>query len=159
MKNISNIWKLIISIFVSELAGVLGSIFTFSSIPRWYAGVTKPELAPPNWVFGPVWTTLFVLMGIAAFLVWKKGLDRKDVRIALWIFGGQLVLNTIWSIIFFGFQNPGGALIEIFFLWCAIVATIIAFKRVSRPAAWLLIPYLAWVSFASYLNYAIWMLN
>lgn len=146
-------------IIIAELAGVIGSFFTTPSIAGWYAGIIKPELNPPAWVFGPVWTTLFVLMGIAAFLVWKKGYDRKDVKLALNIFYGQLILNTLWSIIFFGLHSPGGAFIEIIFLWLAILATIIAFAKISRPAAWLLLPYILWVSFAGYLNYSIWQLN
>ncbi len=155
----NNTIKFIIAIVVSELAGIIGSVFTSSSIPTWYATLTRPALNPPSWVFGPVWTTLFAFMGIAAFLVWKKGLKRKDVKIALGIFLGQLVLNTFWSIIFFGLHSPGGAFIEIIFLWLAILATIIAFVKISKPAAWLLIPYILWVSFASYLNFMIWILN
>lgn len=155
----SNTLKLIIAIVVSELAGIIGSVFTTPSIAGWYAGIVKPALNPPAWVFGPVWTTLFALMGIAAFLVWKKGLDRRDVKIALGIFFGQLVLNTLWSIIFFGLHSPGGALIEIVFLWLAILATIIAFAKISKPAAWLLVPYILWVSFAGYLNFSTWQLN
>ncbi len=151
--------KLIIAITISELAGVVGSVFTAPSVAGWYAELAKPVVNPPAWVFGPVWTTLFALMGIAAFLVWKKGLERKSVKIALSIFVGQLVLNTLWSIIFFGLHSPGGALVEIVFLWLAILATIIAFARVSKPAAWLLLPYILWVSFAIYLNYALWTLN
>lgn len=151
--------KFVVAIAIAELAGVIGSIFTTPSIPTWYATLAKPELAPPNWIFAPVWTTLFVLMGIAAFLIWRKGLTRKDVQIALGIFLGQLILNTLWSIIFFGFQSPGGAFIEIIFLWFAILTTIIVFARISKPAAWLLVPYILWVSFAGYLNYAIWTLN
>lgn len=151
--------KLIIAIAVSELAGIVGSVFTTPSITGWYANLVKPQLAPPNWIFGPVWTTLFVLMGIAAFLVWRKGLNRRDVKIALGIFIGQLVLNTLWSVIFFGLHSPGGAFIEIIFLWLAILATIIAFARVFKPAAWLLAPYILWVSFAAYLNFMIWTLN
>lgn len=174
--RINNTLKLIIAIFVSELAGVIGSVFTASSIPTWYAGLNKPALNPSSWVFGPVWTTLFVLMGIAAWLVWRKldgkqrnggiaavapGLSSNDkkIKIALGIFVGQLVLNTLWSIIFFGLQNPGAAFVEIIFLWLAILATITVFARISRPAAWLLAPYILWVSFASYLNFAIWTLN
>jgi translocator protein len=157
--KINNTFKLIIAIVVSELAGIIGSVFTTPSIAGWYAGIVKPALNPPAWVFGPVWTTLFVLMGISAFLIWRKGLDRKDVKIALGIFLGQLVLNTLWSIIFFGLHSPGGAFIEIIFLWLAILATIIAFAKISKPAMWLLLPYILWVSFAGYLNYSIWMLN
>lgn len=155
----SNTFKLIISIVISELAGIIGSVFTAPSIAGWYGELVKPAINPPSWVFGPVWTTLFTLMGIAAFLIWKKGLERRDVKIALGIFIGQLMLNTLWSIVFFGLQNPGGALIEIVFLWSAILATIIAFARISKPAAWLLLPYILWVSFAMYLNYALWTLN
>lgn len=155
----SDIWKLIVFVAVCEVAGLIGSVFTAPSIAGWYAGIVKPAFNPPAWVFGPVWTALYALMGIAAFLVWKKGLERRDVKIALGIFLGQLVLNTLWSIIFFGWQSPGGALIEIVFLWIAILATLIAFAKISKPAAWLLVPYILWVSFAMYLNYAIWALN
>lgn len=156
---ISGKFKLIIAVVVSEFAGIIGSVFTSPSIPGWYVGIVKPALNPPAWVFGPVWATLFALMGIAAFLVWRKGLDRKDVKIALGIFLGQLVLNTLWSIIFFGLQNPGAAFVDIIFLWLAILATIITFAQISKPAAWLLVPYILWASFAAYLNYAIWTLN
>lgn len=157
--KINSALKLIVAIVVCELAGVVGSIFTTPSIPGWYAGLVKPALNPPSWVFGPVWTTLFVLMGIAAFLVWRKGLVRRDVKNALGIFIIQLILNTLWSVIFFGLHSPGGALIEIIFLWLAILATIISFAKISKPAAWLLVPYILWVSFAAYLNYSIWALN
>ncbi len=157
--KLNNIFKLIIAIVVSELAGIIGSVFTAPSIASWYARIIKPALNPPAWVFGPVWTALFVLMGIAAFLVWKKGLDRKDVKIALGIFVAQLALNTLWSIIFFSLHSPGGALFEIVFLWLAILTTIVAFYKISKPAAWLLVPYILWVSFASYLNFTIWWLN
>ena len=157
--NLRDWLKLVIAIVGAELAGIIGAVFTTPAIPTWYAGLIKPELAPPNWIFGPVWTTLFALMGIAAFIIWRKGIDRKDVKIALGIFLGQLVLNTLWSVIFFGFQNPGGAFIEIIFLWLAILATIIAFAKISRVAAWLLVPYIVWVTFAGVLNYFIWILN
>ncbi len=151
--------KFVVALVVSESAGIIGTVFVAPSITGWYAGLARPEFAPPNWLFGPVWTILFALMGIAAFLVWRKGLERWDVKIALGIFLGQLVLNTLWSVIFFGMHFPGGALIEITLLWLAILATIIAFSKVSKPAAWLLAPYVLWVSFAAYLNYSIWMLN
>lgn len=157
--KLSNTFKLIIAIVVSELAGIVGSVFTAPSIAGWYADIIKPVLNPPAWVFGPVWTTLFALMGIAAFLIWKKGLERRDARTALGIFVGQLVLNTLWSIIFFGLHSPGGALIEIAFLWLSILITIVVFARISKPAAWLLVPYILWVSFAAYLNLSIWILN
>lgn len=154
-----NLFKLAIAIVVSLSAGIIGSFFTTPSIPTWYPTLVKPEFNPPSWVFGPVWTTLFILMGIAAYLIWREGLNRKDVKIALSIFIVQLILNTLWSIIFFAWQSPGGAFAEVIFLWLAIVATIIAFAKISKPAAWLLAPYILWVSFAAYLNYTIWMLN
>lgn len=157
--RLNNFSKLVIAIGVSELAGVIGAFFTTPAISGWYATLAKPEPAPPNWIFGPVWTTLYALMGVTAFLIWKEGLERRGVKVALGIFIGQLVLNTLWSIIFFGLQSPGGAFIEIILLWLAILATIIAFHKISRPAAWLLVPYILWVSFAAYLNYSIWMLN
>lgn len=167
---------MILFIFISELAGVIGSIFTAPAIATWYTVLNKPALNPPAWVFGPAWTTLFALMGIAAFLVWSsfaspsrkaadeqskasEGQEKRKIKIALILFGVQLVLNTLWSIIFFGLHSLGGALIEIIFLWLAILATIVAFARVSKSAAWLLTPYILWVSFAAYLNYAIWVLN
>ncbi len=157
--KINNAFKLIIAIVVSELAGIIGSVFTISAIPNWYAGLVKPALNPPSWVFGPVWTTLYALMGIAAFLVWRNGWERKEVKTALSIFGLQLFLNAIWSIIFFGLHSPGWALVDIVALWFAIVWTIAVFYKISKPAAYLLLPYILWVSFASYLNYAIWAFN
>ncbi len=155
----NNIFKLIIAVIVSELAGIIGSLFTFSEIPTWYATLAKPALNPPSWIFGPVWTTLYALMGIAAFLIWKKGLDRNDVRKALAVFGLQLALNTFWSIIFFGLHSPAWAFVNIISLWLAIAWTMILFYKISKPAMWLLAPYILWVSFASYLNYSIWILN
>ena len=152
-------FKLIIAIVVCQLAGVIGSIFTVSAIPTWYATLAKPALNPPSWVFGPVWTALYALMGIAAFLVWNQGWGRKDVRRALTVFGIQLVLNALWSIIFFGLHSPGWAFADIIALWLAIVWTMVLFYRISKPAMWLLVPYILWVSFATYLNYSIYVLN
>lgn len=152
------IYKLIISLLIPQLAGGLGGIFTAGSVKDWYPVLEKPSLNPPSWVFGPVWTALFLLMGYALYLVWTSE-SGKNKRLAFWAFGIQMVLNALWSIIFFGLNSPGGALIEIVFLWLAIFATIIAFAKISKPAAWLLLPYILWVSFASYLNYAIWALN
>ena len=154
-----NIIKLIVSVLVAELAGAIGSLFTSTAISTWYATLVKPSFNPPNWIFAPVWTTLFVLMGIGAFFVWQKGLGKKAVRIALIIFLTQLVLNTLWSILFFGLHNPAAALVEIVFLWLAIMATIIAFYRVTPKAAYFLIPYILWVSFAGVLNFSLWHLN
>jgi benzodiazapine receptor len=151
--------RLVVSIVVCQLAGGIGAVFTTPAIPTWYAGLNKPSFNPPNTVFFPVWTTLYTLMGIAAFLVWRKGLHQRPVRVALGIFAIQLVLNTAWTIIFFGQQSLFGALIAIVFLWIAIVVNIVTFWRISKVAGGLLIPYILWVSFASLLNYSVWMLN
>jgi len=150
---------LVVAIVASELAGVLGSVFTMPAIPTWYAGLVKPALNPPAWVFAPVWTTLYFLMGVAAYLVWRKGWRRVSVKVALGVFAGQLLLNVLWSLVFFGLHNISAGLVCIVALWMFILATMMAFARVSRAAAWLLLPYLLWVSFASYLNYSILMLN
>lgn len=154
-----NIWKFVVAIGGCLAVGLSGSFFTFGSIPTWYATLTKPALTPPSWVFGPVWTLLYIFMGIAAFLIWKQGLKKKEVRTALLVFLLQLGLNFLWSILFFGLLNPAIALVDIVLMWGSIVWTIVLFRRLSRPAAYLLLPYLAWVSFATYLNAAIWVLN
>ena len=151
--------QLAVAVAIPEAVGAMGALFTAQAIPAWYSTLVKPALNPPAWIFGPVWTTLYALMGIAAFLVWREGTQRRDVRVALGVFAAQLVLNAAWSVIFFGMHSPGVALADIALLWLAIVATMYAFARVSRAAAWLLAPYLLWVSFATYLNYSIWVLN
>ncbi len=151
--------RLIAAILVCQLAGVIGSIFTVPAISGWYANIEKPLFNPPNWVFAPVWTALFLLMGISLYLVWDKGLKKKEVRLAVFVFGLQLALNIVWSFLFFGLQSPFLAFIEIALLWIAILATIAFFYRVSKRAGLLLVPYLLWVSFAAFLNYSIWMLN
>ncbi|MBN2067012.1 MAG: tryptophan-rich sensory protein [Candidatus Diapherotrites archaeon] len=154
-----SIAKLAISILLCQAAGILGSVFTFQAIPNWYAALEKPWFTPPNWAFGPVWIALYTLMGIALFLVWQKGLETKKAKLAIGIFGVQLALNAIWSIIFFGMQMPFPAFIEILLLWIAIAATIVKFWPISRKAALLLIPYIVWVSIATALNYSVWVLN
>lgn len=151
--------KFVAAILVVQLAGFVGSIFTAPAIGGWYATIQKPLFNPPNWVFAPVWTTLFLLMGIALYLVWDKGLERKEVKLAVSVFGVQLSLNIMWSFLFFGLQSPFLAFIEIVLLWIAILATTILFYRVSKKPGLLLVPYLLWVSFAVLLNYSIWMLN
>ncbi len=150
---------LVVALALPQLAGAIGSLFTFPNIAAWYQFLNKPELAPPNWVFGPVWTTLFVLMGIASYLVWRRGVAKREVRLALAFYGIQLVLNVMWSILFFGLQNPVAAAAEIVLLWLAIATTAYLFYRVNKPAGLLMLPYLAWVSFASYLNVMIALLN
>jgi tryptophan-rich sensory protein len=147
-----------ICIIVCFVAAFIGSVFTISNIPTWYASIKKPELTPPNWVFGPVWTTLYILMGIALYLVLEKGWNEKT-KLPVAVFALQLVLNTVWSILFFGYNLLFFAFIEIILLWLAIIATILLFNRVSRKAALLLVPYILWVSIASYLTYSVWVLN
>ncbi len=154
-----NFVRLIVSIIICQLAGIIGSFFTAPNIPTWYAAVNKPWFNPPNWVFAPVWTTLFVLMGISLYLIWEKGIEKKDVRMAVAVFGIQLLFNIIWSVLFFGFQNPMLAFVEIIILWLSILATIVLFYKLSKPAALMLVPYIAWVTFAAVLNYYIWILN
>lgn len=155
----ANLLKLVISILITEGAGIVGAIFTTRALRTWYPALKKPSFDPPNSVFAPVWTTLFALIGISLFLVWRKGVDKPGVKPALTIFGVQLGLNVLWSLLFFGLKSPFYALIDIAFLWAAILATIIAFFPLSILASVLLIPYLLWVSFAAVLNYSIWQLN
>ncbi|MDO8676454.1 MAG: TspO/MBR family protein [Candidatus Azambacteria bacterium] len=155
--KLNNTLKLIIAVVVSELAGIAGAFFTISAIPTWYSALTKPALNPPAWIFGPVWVALYFLMGVSLWLIWKS--DSNEKNKALWLFVAQLALNAIWSPIFFGAHSIGSALAIIVLLWAAIVLTILIFKKISKTAAWLLLPYILWVSFACYLNYAIWALN
>ena len=154
-----DIVKLISLILLSQAAGVAGSVFTVSSIPTWYQTLEKPFFTPPNWLFAPVWLVLYTLMGIAAFLVLKKGFSQKRVKVALWIFTAQLILNALWSVIFFGLRNPLWGFVEIVILWFAILLTIVYFYRVSKPAGLILIPYILWVTVASALNFFVLILN
>lgn len=151
--------KLIISITICLLAGFLGSIFTAPSIPVWFETLAKPSFAPPNWLFFPVWTVLFMMMGISLFIIWKMDMKNQKVRKALILFGAQLVLNVLWSAAFFGLKSPLAGLIDIIILWILILFTTLNFIQLSRAAGLLLIPYLLWVSFAAILNFAIWRLN
>jgi tryptophan-rich sensory protein len=157
--KINNFSKCFIAIVLVEGVGILSGFLTSASVTTWYIGLEKPALNPPSWIFGPVWTMLYLLMAIAAFLIWKKGLQNKEVKVALILFIFQLVLNFFWSIIFFYLHNPAWAFVEIVVLWLTIIATIFVFFKVNRLAAYLLLPYILWVSFAAYLNYGIWMLN
>ena len=151
--------RLIIAIAIPLLTGFASSFFTVTGEGSWYQTLEKPSWNPPGWVFAPVWTTLYILMGIALFLVWKTEINNSSKRIALFLFGWQLVLNFFWSYIFFGRQQPGWAFVEIVILWLTILATIISFAPINKVAAWLLVPYISWVSFAGILNYTIWSLN
>jgi translocator protein len=150
---------LIGSILIPLVVGYLGAIVTLSQISTWYSTLSKPWWSPPNWLFGPIWTTLYILMGIALFLVWREGLHRRDVRFAILIFSIQLVLNLLWSVVFFSFHALFGSFIIVMLLWLAILANIIAFLIISKWAGLLLVPYIVWVSIASYLNYSVYLLN
>jgi len=150
---------IVIAVVICELAGFIGSIFTMPSIPGWYAGLAKPSFSPPNAIFGPVWITLYALMGIAAWLVYDKGLKGVNVKRALSIFVAQLIVNVLWSIMFFGAHHILGAFVIIVALWILIAATIQLFWRISKPAAALLVPYILWVSFAAVLNASFYVLN
>ena len=150
LKNLS---KLLISIIICQLAGIIGSVFTSNSIRTWYQIINKPSFTPPNWLFGPVWILLYLLMAVSAFLVWQK--NKK----ALGIFILQLIFNTFWSIAFFGLKSPLFGLIIIVILWILILLTIMKFFKISKLAGWLLVPYILWVSFAAILNLFILILN
>jgi len=177
-----NFFKLIIAIALTEVAGVIGAIFTTPLTLDWYADLTKPGLNPPDWLFGPVWIMLYALIGVALYLVWKnnwkvrnhilergqKTWNRFSERFwtgswqkqnVIAIFGIQLFLNILWTYIFFGLKFPLLAFFEILALWFAILYTIVNFYRVSKASAYLLIPYILWVSFAAYLNLFVFMLN
>jgi tryptophan-rich sensory protein len=151
--------KLFLSILIPLLVGAISGFFTSSGVQGWYAAANKPSFNPPNWIFAPVWTALYILMGIALFLIWKSAGDKAVKQTALILFAVQLAFNFFWSLIFFKLQQPGWALLEIAALWLTILFTIFWFGKISSTAAWLLVPYICWVSFASVLNYAIWKLN
>jgi tryptophan-rich sensory protein len=150
---------LFVAIAVPLAIGGLSGFATADGVSSWYPTLVKPSFNPPAWVFGPVWTVLYITMGVAAFLVWRQGLATGGVRLALSVFAVQLALNGLWSILFFGMQSPGLALAEIVVLWLAIGATIVLFWRVTALAGALMVPYFLWVSFATLLNASIWWLN
>jgi tryptophan-rich sensory protein len=154
-----NILKLIISIIICQVAGLIGYLFTRPAIPTWYASLRKPFFTPPDWVFGPAWIILYILMGIAVSLVWQNRSDPKKTRNALTLFGIQLGLNAFWPFVFFGLKSPLAGLVEISILAVAILLTIHKFLGVSRTAGILLIPYFIWVAFASGLSLSIYALN
>jgi tryptophan-rich sensory protein len=146
------------AILICFAAAGLGGLVTTPQIPGWYADLAKPSWTPPDWIFGPVWTLLYLMMAVAAWLVWRQA-GFREAKLPLALFAIQLGLNSLWSMLFFGLQNPGAAAVEIILLWAAILATLIAFWKRSPWAGGLLVPYLAWVSFAAVLNVAIWRLN
>lgn len=153
------IYKLIIAVLIPLSVGSLAGYFTASSVNGWYTTLVKPSFNPPNWLFAPVWTSLYIMMGIALFLVWNSGAAEDVKRTAVTLFIVQLVLNFLWSFVFFYAQQPGWALVNIILMWIFIFLTILWFGKISSLSAWLLVPYICWVSFASVLNYAIWKLN
>ncbi len=160
MTKAANFLKLLGFIAICQGAGLVGTIFTINSIPTWYAFLNKPSFSPPNYLFGPVWTLLYTLMGVSIYLIFQsKFKGKKSLAAAKKIFWSQLFLNSLWSIIFFGAKLPTLAFVEIVIMWGTIIWTIIKFYKISKPAAYLLFPYLLWVTFASALNLAIALLN
>lgn len=157
--------SLVAAVLACELAGASGTLLSLDGVTTWYPTLVKPAFTPPSWVFGPVWTTLFALLGVAAWLVWRAGLDDPaaglghESRVALAVFAAQYAVQVAWSGVFFGLRWPAGGLAVIVVLWLGIVATVAGFARVDRRAALLLVPYLGWVSFAAFLNYRLWQLN
>ena len=151
--------KFIISIIICQSAGIFGSLFTFEAVPDWYITLEKPFFAPPNWIFGPVWIILYFLMGVSLYIVWKDELKSKTRNVFFVVFAIQLILNALWSLLFFGLKSPLLGLIDILILDVMLVVTIFYATRVSKYAAMLLIPYMVWIIIASVLNYAILVLN
>ena len=154
-----HIGKLALAILIAQSAGLIGALFTSSAIPSWYANLARPEFSPPNWIFGPVWTTLYTLIGISLYIVWTRHVGGHLRTAWLRLFWVQLVLNALWSIIFFGMKNLGLAFAEILVLLATIAGLVGLGFAFDKRVSFLLLPYLAWVSFAMYLNYAIWQLN
>ena len=150
--------RLVLSLLLAFSACALGSLVTFPSIAGWYAGLAKPSFNPPNWVFGPVWTTLFALMGVSLYLVWQSR-AKGSKRMAYALFGLQLMLNVLWSAVFFGLHLPALAVAVIVALLAMVVATVVVFRRFSKPAAFMLVPYVLWICFATALNIGIVSLN
>ncbi len=151
--------KLVAAIFLCQLAGIIGSVFTMDAITGWYETLTRPIITPPNWLFGPVWITLYTLMGIALYMIWQEGLKKRDVKFAFIFFILHLAVNAAWSIIFFGFNALWLSVSVILVLLVMIIASIILFWDISRIAALLLVPYLLWVTYATALNVSIAVLN
>ncbi len=158
MNNLKNIIRLVISLAIPLSVGSIAGYYTTKEIDGWFSTLIKPEFNPPNWIFGPVWTALYIMMGIALYLIWTRRRDLSK-RYVYGIFAVQMILNFSWSIVFFNLHEIGWALVVIIALWLAIILTIFAFRKHSKIAAGLLVPYICWVSFASILNYAIWSLN
>jgi len=158
--NLTELLTLAASIAIPLIVGILGGIATgSSSTDKWYEAIRKPSWNPPDWLFGPVWTLLYLLMGVALWLASSSGWSDPRVQTAVFLFGAQLFLNLLWSVIFFGLRRPGWALVEILVLWVLILLTLLQFYFLQPPAGFLLVPYQAWVTFAAVLNASIWSLN
>jgi len=151
--------KIIFSLLICQLAGLIGAFFNSTAVKTWYVHINKPGFSPPNWIFGPVWITLYLLMGISLFLVWNAEIDTKAKQKALALFFIQLILNTLWSYFFFYLQSPLYGLIEIVILLIFIIFTMLRFFMIRPLAGFLLVPYVLWVGFATVLNYSLWQLN
>ena len=158
-KNISSTWKLIIAILICESTGIISGLIANTNRNPWFDTLNKPSWNPPSFLFAPVWTTLYLLMGISLWLIWKSNTPAPQKINLIILFSSQLFLNFWWSIIFFKFHSPALALLNIILMLILILLTIINFSKFSKAAAWLLVPYIAWVSFATILNYTIWVLN
>ncbi len=156
--KLNEILKLVASVILCQIAGFLGSLFTTPAIATWYATLKKPFFMPPNWIFSPVWISLFILMGISLFFVWRRT-DYPKFKRAFILFFVQLIFNILWSVTFFGLKSPLLGLVDIILLWIAILLTIQNFLKISKMAGVLLLPYLLWVSFAALLNFSLWFLN
>lgn len=157
--SMKNLPKLIVSIVICELVGIMSTPFTVAAIPGWYSALIKPPFSPPNWIFGPVWTLLYLMMGVSFYCIWQLGWKKKKVKVAGYYFGAQLALNFFWSIAFFGLRSPLLGLVNIIALWILIILTMKHFYPLSKLAFYLLIPYLLWVTFATLLNGSIVLLN
>lgn len=157
--RVASLLRLLVAVALPLAVGILGAFATVDSVRDWYPSLVRPSFAPPSWVFGPVWTTLYVMMGVASWMVWRTGAGTPEVRGALVIYGVQLALNFAWSPLFFGLRQPALALVDIVLLLGLVAWTAVRFFRVSKPAGWLLIPYLGWVGFATALNAGFWWLN
>lgn len=145
-------------LLVAFLAAAIGAYATFTSVETWYPTLRKPTWAPPNAVFSPVWTTLYILMAVAAWRAWRQG-SAADARLTFRLYGAQLALNALWSVFFFGMRNPALALVDVIILWFVLLRLYLRFRAIDRLAGWLWLPYLLWVTFATMLNAAIWELN
>ena len=151
--------KLAVSILVSLSAGFVGSIFTAKTVDTWYQSLARPWFAPPGWLISIIWTTLYILMGVSLYMIITQGLGRKDVKAAVSVFGVQLFLNVLWTYMFFGLSSAFYGLVEIIVLWIAIAATIYMFYAINKKSAYLLLPYIVWVTIAMIINYSIYIMN